>query len=138
MATPRATQGATPPFYETDLALNKKFNSPGDRLKMEFRTEIYNVFNHTNLYLPGNISGSQGTTTATAGVGGSVPVSTITGNPSGGTDHQHVSAAYLPIRTEGYLLIRRRIESGGQAGVPAWPHFFAMKSFPLIEKAGNG
>ena len=76
--------GRTPPFYETDLALNKKFNLPGDRLKMEFRTEIYNLFNHTNLYLPGTISGSQGTTTDTAGLGGSVPVSTITGNPTGG------------------------------------------------------
>jgi hypothetical protein len=76
--------GRTPAFYESDLALNKKFNLPGDRLKMEFRTEIYNVFNHTNLYLPGTISGSQGTTTATAGVGGSVPTSTITGNPTGG------------------------------------------------------
>jgi outer membrane receptor protein involved in Fe transport len=76
--------GRTPAFYETDLALNKKFNLPGDRLKMEFRTEAYNLFNHTNLYLPGTISGSQGTTTATAGVGGSVPVSTITGNPTGG------------------------------------------------------
>ncbi len=76
--------GRTPPFYETDLALNKKFNLPGDRLKMEFRTEIYNLFNHTNLYLPGTISGSQGTTSATAGLGGSVPVSTITGNPTGG------------------------------------------------------
>jgi hypothetical protein len=76
--------GRTAAFYETDLDLNKKFNLPGDRLKMEFRTEIYNLFNHTNLYLPGTISGSQGTTTATAGAGGSVPVSTITGNPTGG------------------------------------------------------
>jgi hypothetical protein len=76
--------GRTPAFYETDLALNKRFNLPGDRLKMEFRTEIYNLFNHTNLYLPGTISGSQGTTTATASVGGLVPVSTITGNPTGG------------------------------------------------------
>ncbi len=76
--------GRTPAFYESDLDLNKKFNLPGDRLKMEFRTEIYNLFNHTNLYLPGTISGSQGTTTATAGAGGSVPVSTVTGNPTGG------------------------------------------------------
>jgi hypothetical protein len=76
--------GRTPAFYESDLDLNKKFNLPGDRLKMEFRTEIYNLFNHTNLYLPGTISGSQGTTSATAGTGGSVPVSTITGNPTGG------------------------------------------------------
>ena len=76
--------GRTPAFYESDLDLNKRFNLPGDRLKMEFRTEIYNLFNHTNLYLPGTISGSQGTTTATAGVGGLVPVSTISGNPTGG------------------------------------------------------
>jgi hypothetical protein len=76
--------GRTPAFYESDLDLNKKFNLPGDRLKMEFRTEIYNLFNHTNLYLPGTISGSQGTTSATASAGGSVPVSTITGNPTGG------------------------------------------------------
>ncbi len=76
--------GRTPAFYESDLDVNKKFNLPGDRLKMEFRTEIYNLFNHTNLYLPGTISGSQGTTSATASVGGSVPVSTITGNPTGG------------------------------------------------------
>jgi Carboxypeptidase regulatory-like domain/TonB dependent receptor/TonB-dependent Receptor Plug Domain len=76
--------GRTPAFYESDLDLNKKFNLPGDRLKMEFRTEIYNLFNHTNLYLPGTISGSQGTTSATANVGGLVPVSTITGNPTGG------------------------------------------------------
>src|ERR1700739_3444443 len=76
--------GRTPAFYESDLDLNKRFNLPGDRLKMEFRTEIYNLFNHTNLYLPGTISGSQGPTTATAGVGGLVPVSTISGNPTGG------------------------------------------------------
>ncbi|HEY2467705.1 MAG TPA: TonB-dependent receptor [Terracidiphilus sp.] len=76
--------GRSPAFYETDLDLNKRFNTPSERVKLEFRTEIYNLFNHTNLYLPGNISGSQGTTTGTAGAGGSVPVSTITGNPTGG------------------------------------------------------
>jgi hypothetical protein len=76
--------GRTPPFNETDLDLNKKFNTPIESLKVEFRTEIYNLFNHTNLYLPGNISGSQGTTTAVASTGGSVPVSSIVGNPTGG------------------------------------------------------
>jgi hypothetical protein len=76
--------GRTPPFNETDLDINKKFSTPVDRLKIEFRTEIYNLLNHTNPYLPGTITGSQGTTTATASVGGSVPVSTITGNPTGG------------------------------------------------------
>ena len=52
--------GRTPPYNETDLALNKKFNTPIESLKVEFRTEFYNLFNHTNLYLPGGISGTQG------------------------------------------------------------------------------
>ncbi|HEX4758643.1 MAG TPA: TonB-dependent receptor [Terracidiphilus sp.] len=52
--------GRNPIFNETDLDLNKKFNTPIESLKLEFRAEAYNVFNHTNLYLPGNISGSQG------------------------------------------------------------------------------
>ena len=76
--------GRSPAFYETDLDLNKRFDTPSERVKLEFRTEVYNLFNHTNLYLPGTISGSQGTTSVTAGLGGSVPVSSITGNPTGG------------------------------------------------------
>ena len=31
-----------------------------ERLSAQFRVEGYNVFNHTNFYLPGNISGTQG------------------------------------------------------------------------------
>ena len=46
--------GRTPAFYQTDLALNKKFTTPIESLKVEFRTEFYNIFNHTNLYLPGS------------------------------------------------------------------------------------
>jgi hypothetical protein len=77
--------GRTPPFYQTDLALNKRFGTPIEGLKVEFRTEFYNLFNHTNLYLPGTISGTQGTTAATVGTGGTVPVSAITsGVPNGG------------------------------------------------------
>jgi hypothetical protein len=77
--------GRTPPFNETDLDINKKFSTPIESLKIEFRTEIYNLFNHANMYLPGNISGSQGSTTATAGTGGTLPVSSITGGvPNGG------------------------------------------------------
>ena len=41
-------------LYQTDLALNKKFSAPLESLKVEFRTEFYNIFNHTNLYLPGS------------------------------------------------------------------------------------
>jgi hypothetical protein len=77
----------TPAFYETDIALNKKFNTPIESLKIEFRTEVYNIFNHTNLFLPANgsstvggaISGTQGTTTGIYGTGGTVPLSNITG-----------------------------------------------------------
>jgi len=76
--------GRTPPFNETDLDLNKRFNTPIEDLKIEFRAEAYNIFNHTNFYLPGNISGSQGATTATASTGGNVPVSAISGSPTGG------------------------------------------------------
>jgi len=79
--------GRTPAFYQSDLALNKKFSTPLEGLKVEFRTEFYNIFNHTNLYLPSTIGGTQGTTTATLGTGGSVPINGITagtGIPSSG------------------------------------------------------
>jgi hypothetical protein len=77
--------GRTPAFYQTDLSLNKKFSTPLESLKVEFRTEFYNLFNHTNLYLPGTISGSQGTTTATVGAGGTTPLGSIVGGiPNGG------------------------------------------------------
>jgi hypothetical protein len=68
--------------YQTDMALNKKFTTPIESLKVEFRTEFYNIFNHSNFTIPGAISATQGTATATAGVGGSVPVSSVTAAPS--------------------------------------------------------
>jgi hypothetical protein len=77
--------GRSPAFYQTDLALNKKFSTPLESLKVEFRTEFYNIFNHTNLTIPGTISGTQGTTSATVGAGGLVPIAGITGGvPNGG------------------------------------------------------
>jgi hypothetical protein len=79
--------GRSPAFYQTDLALNKKFTTPIEGLKVEFRTEFYNILNHTNLYLPGSISGTQGTTSQILGVGAVTPVSAITsgtGTPSAG------------------------------------------------------
>ncbi len=77
--------GRTPAFYQTDLALNKKFATPIESLKVEFRTEFYNIFNHTNLYLPGTISGTQGTTSAIVGTGGTIPTGGIVGGvPNGG------------------------------------------------------
>jgi hypothetical protein len=66
--------GRTPMFNETDLTLNKKFATPIERLKVEFRTEFYNLFNHTNYYLPGTIGGTQGTvTTGTVLATGATP-----------------------------------------------------------------
>ncbi len=47
-----------PAFYETDLALNKKFSTPIEALKVEFRSEFYNLLNHTNLYLPNTVGGT--------------------------------------------------------------------------------
>ena len=77
--------GRTPAFYQTDLAINKKYSTPVESLKVEFRTEFYNLFNHTNLALPGTISGTQGTTAATVGTGGSVTTASIVGGvPNGG------------------------------------------------------
>jgi hypothetical protein len=79
--------GRTPAFYQSDLALNKKFNTPLESVKVEFRTELYNVFNHTNLYLPGTISGTLGTTqpNTVLGVGGTPSLGQIAGGvPTGG------------------------------------------------------
>jgi hypothetical protein len=74
--------GRSPADYQTDLAINKRFSTPIESLKVEFRAESYNLFNHTNMTIPGTISASQGTTTAVVGVGGTVPVSAITASPS--------------------------------------------------------
>ncbi|HMD19916.1 MAG TPA: TonB-dependent receptor [Alloacidobacterium sp.] len=72
--------GRTPAFYQTDLALNKKFSLPVETMKLEFRTEFYNLFNHTNYYLPSSgLGGTLGTTTSTFAPGATVPVSSITG-----------------------------------------------------------
>jgi len=79
--------GRTPAFYQTDLALNKNFTTPIESLKIQFRTEFYNLFNHTNLYLPGTISGTQGTVASgnTLGTGAIAPTSAIVGGiPNGG------------------------------------------------------
>ncbi len=79
--------GRTPPFNEMDLALNKRFATPIESLKIEFRAEAYNLLNHTNYYLPGTISGTQGTVPAgtTLGTGATAPAGLIVGGvPTGG------------------------------------------------------
>jgi outer membrane receptor protein involved in Fe transport len=66
--------GRTPNYYETDFDMNKSFNTPLDGLKIEFRAELYNIFNHTNLYLPAS------------GLGGTLSTATSINNPTtGGT-----------------------------------------------------
>jgi hypothetical protein len=75
--------GRTMPFYETDLDFNKRFNTPSERVKIEFRSEFYNIFNHTNLYIPGGNGGGQvsGTMNNTATPGGSGGTITSTFQP---------------------------------------------------------
>ncbi len=58
----------TPPLYQTDLDLNKRFTTPVEGLQIEFRSELYNLFNHTNLYLPSSPSGTQGANPTSAGI----------------------------------------------------------------------
>ena len=67
--------GRTPAFYQTDLDLNKRFKTPVERLQVEFRSEFYNLLNHTNLYLPS--SGLSGTLGG-APTGGGIISSTYT------------------------------------------------------------
>ena len=56
-----------PAFYQSDLALNKRFSTPIEGLKVEFRSEFYNILNHTNLYLPGTVGGTIGAANTTTG-----------------------------------------------------------------------
>ncbi len=60
--------GRTPALYQTDLDFNKTFNTPKEGMKIEFRSEFYNIFNHTNLYLPSTISGTQGGNATSGGL----------------------------------------------------------------------
>ena len=61
--------GRTPAFYEADVALNKTFSTPVESLKVQFRTEFYNLFNHTNLYLPASgLGGTLGGAPTSGGV----------------------------------------------------------------------
>jgi hypothetical protein len=56
-------------FNETDLDLNKKFSTPIESLKVEFRSELYNLFNHTNMYLPSSgLGGTLGGAPTSGGV----------------------------------------------------------------------
>ena len=60
-------EGAQKAGDKTDAALNKRFSTPIETLKVEFRSEFYNIFNHANLYLPSTIGGTNGATASTGG-----------------------------------------------------------------------
>jgi hypothetical protein len=62
--------GRSPAYFDTDLDFNKKFSTPIEGLKVEFRTELYNAFNHTNFYLPS--SGLGGTLGGAPTSGGTI------------------------------------------------------------------
>lgn len=60
--------GRNPALYQSDLDLNKQFRLPVEGVKLEFRSELYNVFNHTNLYLPSSPTGTQGSSPTAGGI----------------------------------------------------------------------
>lgn len=63
------------PYYDTDVALNKTFGARENGLRVQFRTEAYNLFNHTNFApVSGGVSGSNPTLTGSAN-----PCSTVSG-----------------------------------------------------------
>ncbi|QHS52610.1 TonB-dependent receptor [Edaphobacter sp. 12200R-103] len=45
--------GRSPTFNSLNIAFNKRFDTPLESLKVEFRGEMYNAFNHTNFTQPG-------------------------------------------------------------------------------------
>jgi len=55
-----------PLYYQTDLDINKRFSTPMKSLKIEFRAEAYNIFNHTNLYYPSSSTSELGTAAGTS------------------------------------------------------------------------
>jgi hypothetical protein len=58
--TPR-TLCCNPPINNWDMGIFKD-TQVGEKLRVEFRTEIYNVFNHAQFYSVDGNSGNQGTT----------------------------------------------------------------------------
>jgi hypothetical protein len=46
-----------PPFHNTDLSIMKNMR-PGGRLALQFRADVFDLFNHPNFGPPGNVVGS--------------------------------------------------------------------------------
>lgn len=59
--------GRSPIFTTLNLAFNKRFDTPMERMKVEFRGELYNAFNHTNFTQPGGGIGSSSSGALTGG-----------------------------------------------------------------------
>jgi hypothetical protein len=62
-----------PSLAQLDLTINKRFNL-SERFNLEFRGEIYNLFNHANFANPPNLRLSQGLPAGGTFAGGIVPV----------------------------------------------------------------
>jgi hypothetical protein len=73
---------AGPALAQLDLTLSKKF-SLTERTNLEFRGEVYNIFNHTNFANPGNLRLSQGIGTG-PGSPGIQPGQPFTASAAGG------------------------------------------------------
>ncbi len=64
--------GRSPTYNTLNVAFNKRFETPVETLKIEFRGELYNAFNHSNFTQPGGTIAN-----STASVNGvSTPVQT--------------------------------------------------------------
>lgn len=48
-----------PRFVNTDLSLIKHFPLPYEGMRLDFRTEFFNLFNHAQFFLPGDSTGMQ-------------------------------------------------------------------------------
>jgi len=53
--------GRSPAINFLNLAFNKQFATPIDRMHVEFRGELYNIFNHANFSTPGGGLSASGT-----------------------------------------------------------------------------
>ena len=57
--------GRSPAINFTNIAFNKRFATPVERVNVEFRGELYNIFNHANFATPGGTL-TQGAAIATS------------------------------------------------------------------------
>jgi len=64
--------GRSPTYNTLNIAMNKRFDTPLESMKVEFRGELYNVFNHTNFVQPGG-----GISSSASGLSGGTITSTF-------------------------------------------------------------